>query len=214
MENTYLTKKDVIKLNKDTYIVTFENIKFELGQFIMIETKNLVRKPFILGTWNNHPAISVQIKGKGTEYIVKTQNNIKAHFPLGKKFIPPSGKGMVIISPTCITLANLITKEYNCDVLVGSKTPLEYKIPFEFATGDVEFANKVEKLKKYDWYLISGSKAMENFVLSKIESNNIYVSLEEYMGCGIGACKSCAVFTKNGVKHICTDGPIFRRDEL
>ncbi|MFN3327644.1 MAG: dihydroorotate dehydrogenase, partial [Fervidobacterium pennivorans] len=29
-----------------------------------------------------------------------------------------------------------------------------------------------------------------------------------------GACKSCAVETNEGIKHICTDGPVFRSDEL
>ncbi|ABR30140.1 dihydroorotate dehydrogenase [Thermosipho melanesiensis] len=214
MENTYLTKKETLKINEDTYLITLENINFEIGQFLMIETNKLVRKPFILGTWDGKTAISVQIKGKGTKHIVETTQTLKAHFPLGNPFIPPKGKGIVIISPTCLTLANLMTEKYNCDVLVGSKTPLKIKIPFDYAIGDEYFAQKIDNLNTYDWYLISGSKSMEEFVLSKIDSPNVFVSLEEYMGCGIGACKSCAIFTKNGVKHVCTDGPIFRRDML
>ncbi|MBF0217801.1 MAG: dihydroorotate dehydrogenase electron transfer subunit [Candidatus Omnitrophica bacterium] len=35
------------------------------------------------------------------------------------------------------------------------------------------------------------------------------VSLDEYMACGVGACRGCAVKTVNGVKLACTDGPVF-----
>ncbi len=40
------------------------------------------------------------------------------------------------------------------------------------------------------------------------------VSVEEYMACGIGACKGCAIKTKNGIKLVCKDGPVFMADEL
>lgn len=215
MENTYLTKKDVFQLNDNTYILTFnETFEFSPGQFIMIQTNSLTRKPFILGTWDNNIAISVQIKGKGTKNIVFESQKFKAHFPLGNEFIPPKGKGIVIASAASITFSNLLHEKYNCDVLIGSKSNLRHSIPFEYAIGNNNFSEKIENLKEYDWYLLNGSKEMENYVISKINSSNVYVSLEEYMGCGIGACKSCAVFTKEGIKHVCTDGPIFRRDIL
>jgi dihydroorotate dehydrogenase electron transfer subunit len=35
------------------------------------------------------------------------------------------------------------------------------------------------------------------------------VSLDEYMACGVGACRGCAVKTVNGIKLACTDGPVF-----
>lgn len=35
------------------------------------------------------------------------------------------------------------------------------------------------------------------------------VSYEEYMACGIGACRGCAVDTIDGIKLTCKDGPIF-----
>lgn len=40
------------------------------------------------------------------------------------------------------------------------------------------------------------------------------VSIESRMGCGFGACVCCSVQTADGVKRICKDGPIFRREEL
>jgi dihydroorotate dehydrogenase electron transfer subunit len=41
-----------------------------------------------------------------------------------------------------------------------------------------------------------------------------YVSLEENMACGFGACLGCAVRTINGYKRVCKEGPVFPMDEI
>lgn len=48
-----------------------------------------------------------------------------------------------------------------------------------------------------------------------------YISLEEHMACGVGACLGCVVKTKNIDSHshvnnarICTDGPVFEAGEV
>lgn len=42
-----------------------------------------------------------------------------------------------------------------------------------------------------------------------------YVSLEAMMGCGFGICYSCAVKTDAGdYKKVCTDGPVFKMEEI
>ena len=41
------------------------------------------------------------------------------------------------------------------------------------------------------------------------------VSMEERMGCGVGACLVCACKTKGGqMKHVCKDGPVFDAGEV
>lgn len=46
--------------------------------------------------------------------------------------------------------------------------------------------------------------------MCKASGNKCYVLLEEMVACGVGACKACAVFGKNGkVMHLCTEGPCF-----
>lgn len=39
-------------------------------------------------------------------------------------------------------------------------------------------------------------------------------SLEERMGCAIGACLGCTVKTKEGYKRVCKDGPVFDLEDL
>jgi dihydroorotate dehydrogenase electron transfer subunit len=40
------------------------------------------------------------------------------------------------------------------------------------------------------------------------------VSLEVRMGCGIGACHSCTINTKHGLKQVCRDGPVFEMNDI
>ncbi|MFA5144870.1 MAG: dihydroorotate dehydrogenase electron transfer subunit [Candidatus Omnitrophota bacterium] len=40
------------------------------------------------------------------------------------------------------------------------------------------------------------------------------ISLEEHMACGIGACLGCVVNTKQGLRRVCKDGPVFNADEI
>ena len=41
-----------------------------------------------------------------------------------------------------------------------------------------------------------------------------YVSLEEHMACGIGACLGCVVKTKSGHQRVCKEGPVFDATEI
>ncbi|MFH1843910.1 MAG: FAD/NAD(P)-binding protein [bacterium] len=49
-----------------------------------------------------------------------------------------------------------------------------------------------------------------NFLQSHVAQNQIYVSLERNMNCGFGRCGHC----QYGGKFVCTDGPVFRFDEI
>ena len=41
-----------------------------------------------------------------------------------------------------------------------------------------------------------------------------WISVEERMACGIGACLGCAVKTDNGYLRVCSDGPVFPAGEV
>jgi len=40
------------------------------------------------------------------------------------------------------------------------------------------------------------------------------VSMDEYLGCGIGVCMGCALETTLGTRLICKDGPVFNAEEV
>ena len=41
-----------------------------------------------------------------------------------------------------------------------------------------------------------------------------YISLEENIACGVGACLGCAIKTRSGYKLVCKDGPVFNAKEI
>lgn len=41
-----------------------------------------------------------------------------------------------------------------------------------------------------------------------------FLSFEERMACGIGACYACMIDTKDGLKRVCKDGPVFKLGEV
>ena len=43
---------------------------------------------------------------------------------------------------------------------------------------------------------------------------NCILSMETRMGCGYGACLSCAVKTMDGYRYVCKDGPAFRAEDV
>ena len=65
--------------------------------------------------------------------------------------------------------------------------------------------------------LACGPKPMLKSVARVAEEFGIpcQVSLEERMGCGVGACLVCACDMKDGTrKHVCKDGPVFDAKEV
>lgn len=65
----------------------------------------------------------------------------------------------------------------------------------------------------YDFFYACGPKPMLKALcaVSKVKGE---LSLEERMGCGFGACMGCAVETKDGIRRVCVDGPVFDRESL
>jgi len=62
---------------------------------------------------------------------------------------------------------------------------------------------------------VCGPPIMIKFVIEKLLSSgfkedNIYLSLERYMKCGIGKCGHCNI----GEKFVCVDGPVFNYSQL
>ena len=71
--------------------------------------------------------------------------------------------------------------------------------------------------KAYDAVLACGPKPMLRSVARAAEELGVpcLVSMEERMGCGVGACLVCACDMADGSrKHVCKDGPVFDSREV
>lgn len=121
-------------------------------------------------------------------------------------------------------------------VLIGSKTKnkvmgvSEFKklgCKVEIATEDGSLGKKglvTDSLKKelstvnsqQSTVYSCGPKPMLAAVAKVVAKKKIptQVSLEEFMGCGIGACLGCVIKTKDGQKRVCKDGPVFDAQDI
>ena len=61
-----------------------------------------------------------------------------------------------------------------------------------------------------------GPRLMMKQISTLAENSQVpcYVCWEEIMACGLGSCLGCAIKTKNGTRHVCTDGPTFNAQEV
>ena len=82
---------------------------------------------------------------------------------------------------------------------------------------DALVKQELEQDSKYDYVLACGPKPMLRNVAKVAEEFGIpcLVSMEERMGCGVGACLVCACDMADGSrKHVCKDGPVFDSKEV
>lgn len=75
--------------------------------------------------------------------------------------------------------------------------------------------DKTNMATSYGVAYVCGPPVMIRFVIEKLlksgfKDENIYVTLERYMKCGIGKCGHCNI----GGKFVCIDGPVFAYSQL
>ena len=74
------------------------------------------------------------------------------------------------------------------------------------------FAADLKSGNRPDVVLACGPTPMLRALKAVVEESGVpcYVSLEERMGCGIGACLVCVCDLTNGERaRVCKDGPVF-----
>ena len=57
-------------------------------------------------------------------------------------------------------------------------------------------------------------QAMEEKLIKHHIDKPVQVSLEVRMGCGFGACYGCSIKTRQGMKRVCKDGPVFNIKDI
>ena len=71
---------------------------------------------------------------------------------------------------------------------------------------------------EYDAILTCGPEVMMEALYQKCRSQErptaLYVSMEKRMACGFGTCLVCTCKTDKGRRRVCTDGPVFRGEEV
>jgi dihydroorotate dehydrogenase electron transfer subunit len=186
--------------------------------------------------------IVYEVRGKGTQYLslLKQGEDLDVLGPLGNRFclkeeyerIAVVGGGIGIFP--LIHLLESLSEKVFADVFFGFRDsdrilweilPKKDNIKLYISTDDKSFGyggfitdlfKENTSDKKYDAVYTCGPKPMMKIVAEACMAKDIecFVSLEERMACGIGACLGCAcrVQTENdkiGYGHVCKDGPVF-----
>jgi len=218
----------------------------EIGQFmqILIESKVLRRPISICEIDRAQDTLRMVylIKGEGTKWLskVKSGDTLDLLGPVGHGF--SKGKNILVIGggigvPPLLQTAK---EALSADAILGYKTK-DYAVltdDFEkccdkvlIATDDgslgthgfvTDILKEQIKLKKYDMVCTCGPIPMLKAVSEICESADIpcEVSLEERMGCGVGACVGCVCKIKSdneeGYRHlqVCKYGPVINSKEV
>ena len=183
--------------------------------------------------------VCYQVKGAGTNALSTMKDFAKVTYPLGNGFeVKPEYKNIILIGGGIGVFPFYLLKNYkdvkftayfgfknkeNSYFIDEFKSFCDLKISTEdgslgekgFVTDLVRkdlFGAPGSSRPTYDAVFVCGNKAMLGEV-KKLGLKNAYVSVEERMGCGVGACLTCACkLNVNGEQYnmrVCKDGPVF-----
>lgn len=242
-ENVQLTDK-VFSLKLETEEIA--KLSFS-GQFVHIKCGegNLLRRPIsISDAEDGILTVVFERKGEGTKWLSerKAGDKIDVLGPLGNGYdLTKAGDkplfigGGIGVPP--LYLASKNTK--NADAILGfrNKDAVILKELFDKSCSEVfvctddgsngkkafvsDVLNEEIAIKKYTAIYSCGPRPMLKAIAEIAKENDIFcqVSMEERMGCGVGACLVCACKVKSNdndfaLKHVCKDGPVFNAEEV
>lgn len=202
-----------------------------------------LRRPFSVHDVDygrNSIKLLVQVVGKGTKALslMVPGQSLNLIYPLGNSFsLPFSGSKTLLVGGGCGIAPMLYLGKYLKnngfipDILIGFRNRdriLEYSeysnignlfiATEDGSEGEKGFVTNHSVLSsaKYDRVYCCGPEPMLKAMARYCRKNDIEceVSLENLMGCGIGACLCCVVETIDGNKSTCIEGPVFNINRL
>ena len=214
------------------------------GQFIHIHVAgHMLRRPISVA--NADPegktiTIVFKIIGSGTAKLAEYQPGmmIDALGPSGNGFDLNQKEGSTVlligggvgVPPLHYLGRTLACKNVNVISILGFQTDraIFYEKQFnQFSTtyivtndgtsGSKGFVTDVfPDVGDFDCYYTCGPLPMLQAVTKQLSHKEGFISLEERMGCGVGACFACVIPTNDdgGYRKICQDGPVFDAKEV
>jgi dihydroorotate dehydrogenase electron transfer subunit len=76
------------------------------------------------------------------------------------------------------------------------------------------FVTDVMKKLDFESIYTCGPTPMLRAIEKSYSDKRVFLSLEERMGCGVGACFACVCRSGDSYKKVCSDGPVFRAGEV
>lgn len=238
------------KIATDTYSmwIQTEQIAKEArpGQFISVYTKDdsrMLPRPISICEIDREAGklrIVYRVVGQGTDEFSRYQagDTIEILGPLGNGFPLKDKKAFLMGGGIGVPPMVQLAKELDCEVQIIAGYRDELFLTEELsAAGRLYIAtedgsagtkgNVMDAIRENglsaDIIYACGPKPMLRAIKAYAEENNIecYISMEEKMACGIGACLACVCQSKEVDEHthvhnkrICKDGPVFLSTEV
>jgi len=213
------------------------------GQFVHIKCGDtqLLRRPISVCDWQEDLLrIVFEVKGEGTAWLAGRKPGEKLDLlgPLGKGF-DLSGKKLLLVGggigvPPLLACAKTVGSRSAAVLGFRSEDRVMLIRDFEGAACpvflctddgslgrhgfvDTQVRELLEAKSGFTDILACGPKPMLRSVATVAAEFGVscQVSMEERMGCGVGACLVCACKMQDGAyKHVCKDGPVFDASEV
>lgn len=208
------------------------------------DDSQLLRRPLgIMRAEGRDITVCYQLKGEGTERLsrAKPGDELKVLLPLGNGFDLEGKKNIAVIGGgvgvfPLIAVIREHCKEKSFYTYAGFRSraavclldELEKSKALTVATDDGSFGCKGNAVQAYlrdadklnvDLIIACGPPVMLKALKEGLSSHGIktpcLASLEERMGCGVGACLVCVCKKSNGENaRVCKDGPVFDINEI
>ncbi|MDO5538757.1 MAG: dihydroorotate dehydrogenase electron transfer subunit [Eubacteriales bacterium] len=227
------------KVGEDFYLMKVEQKNHAaMGQFYMLrawDTYPVLSRPIsVYDADKDTVSFLYKVVGKGTALLaqLKVGDEITLDGSHGNGFpsVPEAKKialvgGGVGIAPLYLAAKTLKKENPDCrvDIYLGfSGEPIltqEYQAVADSVTVNVGgFVTDDIDPNEYDAIMTCGPTVMmkvlyDKCVRCKAEAV-LYVSMENRMACGIGACLVCSCKTDGGNRKVCKDGPVFLGSEV
>lgn len=217
-----------------------EEIAVRPGQFVMVGVGGFpLRRPIaVCKAEGERITVCYRLKGGGTRALAreyKTGEKLSVLLPLGNGFyVKESEKKVAVVGGgvgifPLISAIRAYSKSKQVYAYMGFRSRASVYMEFDMTrgeklviatddgsvgfhgTGVQAFMQDVDEIKP-DVVLACGPTPMLRALKSAMHGWNIpvYVSLEERMGCGIGACLVCVCEKTDGAHaRVCKDGPVF-----
>lgn len=213
------------------------------GQFVNVSCGDglLLRRPIsICDVQGTLLRLVFQVKGEGTTWLSQRQvgDVLDVLGPLGHGYtIPETGKVLVVgggigVPPMLYTAKSAPNGAVaavgfrNAEAAILLQDFEQAGCPIRVATDDGSLGyhgfvdalvrDYLEKDQEISAVMACGPKPMLKNVWKAAQPFQVpvYVSMEERMGCGIGACLVCACKVAGHYQHVCKDGPVFPAEEV
>jgi dihydroorotate dehydrogenase electron transfer subunit len=203
------------------------------GQFFMLRAWDkdpLLSRPISIHDYEpGKLTFLYQRVGKGTEILaqLKSQDEITLQGPYGNGFPKIETNLCVVgggigIAPLFYLVKDFKKKNPNkqCRVYLGFRENEYCTSDFKAIANDliIDIGGIItnQLVVKHDEVVVTCGPEIMMEAVSKVvpKENQVFVSMEAHMACGVGACLGCTCETKSGNKKVCKDGPVFLRDEV